>query len=147
MKKIWIIIILAVLVLLGGVVWSRTLSSSDPEVVSANGIHWHPQVEVYIKGERQDIPNNLGSVGVHSPIHTHEDAPIVHMEIGGVVRGDDTSLSNFFRVWGKKFSSNRIFDYQNGSEGMVYMFVNGKKNTEFEKYHMQNGDRIEIRYE
>ena len=86
-------------------------------------------------------------MGKHNPIHTHEDLPIIHMEFEGQVTEDDTRLENFFTVWGKEFSPTRIFDYENGEEGSVRMFVNGKENTEFGAYRMRDGDRIEIRYE
>jgi len=147
MKKFWMVIIVAVVVLLGGVWWSNSLSSNDPNLVSSNGVHWHPHLEIYIKGEQQEIPHNIGLTGVHSPMHTHDDTPIVHMEFGGVVMEDDTRLGNFFRIWGKEFNSQQILDYYNGPDGTVYMFVNGEENAEFENYHMQDDDKIEIRYE
>ena len=87
---------------------------------------------------------------MHQEIHTHDqDAKdgVIHMEMKGVVTKDETKLKNFFRVWGKEFSSTQIFDKKNGEEGKVKMMVNGKENIDFENYQMRDGDNIEIRYE
>ena len=63
------------------------------------------------------------------------------------MREDDTRLDNFFKVWGKEFSSNQIFEYTNGPEGNISMTVNGELNTEYENYEMKDGDKIVIQYE
>lgn len=147
MKQFGILAVVAVALLVGGSWWSGVASSNDPSVVSKNGIHWHPQLAIYIKGVEQDIPQNIGLGTTHSSIHTHDDLPAIHLEFNGVVKNEDTRLGNFFDVWGKTFNANQILDYKNGPEGTVHMFVNGKENTEFENYHMRDGDKIEIRYE
>ncbi len=125
-------------------------SVPESEIVVRNGMHWHPKLSIYINGEKQPFTNGIGLNGaVHNPIHTHDDADkdIVHMEFQGVVSKEDTKLSNFFKIWGKDFSSTQIFDKKNGEEGTVKMMVNGKENTEFQNYMMKDGDNIEIRYE
>lgn len=144
--------------LIGGVVvflvisvwWSQGMQSNGPDIISQNGVHWHPTLAIYTKGVQQEIPANVG-VGLQyagtptynpsmrmSAIHTHEDIPIVHLEFAGLVRKDDIRLGNFFRIWGKdtnSFGSN------------MRMTVNGKENTEFEDYLMHDGDRIELRFD
>lgn len=145
--------LLALIILIGGVLLlskgESSQSVSQDQIVSENGLHWHPKLGVYIKGKKQEIPANIGIGAVHQPIHTHEDAKngILHMEMQGVVTRDDTKLVNFFRTWGKEFNSSQIFDKKNGDEGKVKMMVNGKENTEFENYKMHDGDNIEIRYD
>jgi hypothetical protein len=138
MKNIIIIVVVAALLLLGSVWWSRSLSSDDSTVVSRNGIHWHPELEIYVRGKKVEIPHNVGLTGVHSPIHTHEDLPIIHLEFEGLVREDDVRLGRFFKVWGRDFMSF-------GTE--VRMTVNGRENTELENYIMRHEDKIELRYE
>jgi hypothetical protein len=69
------------------------------------------------------------------------------MEMSGLVTKEDRKLGNFFKIWGKPFSKTQILDKKNGEEGKVSMKVNGKQNSEFENYHMRDGDMIEIRYE
>jgi hypothetical protein len=146
MKLFWTIAVLALL-LLGFGWWQGASPQGDAEIISREGIHWHPQLEIYVRGEKVEIPEGIGLIGAHSPMHTHDDLPLIHMEFSGVVRKDDTRLGNFFTLWGKSFNATQLFDYRNGSEGTVRMFVNGQESSEFEQYHMRDGDRIEIRYE
>lgn len=138
MKNAVIIGVIAIVVLAGASWWSKSLSSNDPTVIGRSGIHWHPELEIYVKGERVEIPQSVGLLGMHSPIHTHEDLPIIHLEFDGTVREDDVKLGEFFRVWGKDFMS---------FGSTVRMMVNGQENTEFENYHMRDGDKIELYYE
>ena len=132
-----------------GVWWSRGIEA-DSAVISRNGIHWHPRLEIYVKGEKIEIPADIG-VGPQytgmptydsgmrmSAIHTHEDMPIIHLEFSGIAREDDLKLGNFFLIWGKDMRS---------FGSTVRMMVNGEENTEFENYIMRDGDRIELEYD
>ena len=119
------------------------VASNDPDVISGNGIHWHPQLAIYVNDELQEIPEGIGleTGSEHSPIHTHDDVPLIHLEFGGVVRKSDITLSKFFEVWGQSFSSTELL----GNTGEVHMFVNGEPNTEFGSYVMHDDDTIELR--
>ncbi len=111
------------------------------EVISKQGLHWHSTLVISVKGEKLEIPANIGLGAVHNPIHTHvEDAPagVIHMEFGGLVRKDDTKLGGFFKAWNK--------DIKSFGPNMK-MTVNGIESTEFENYKMQDGDKIELRYD
>ena len=138
MKKAVIIGVVAIIALLGARWWSNSLSSSDSTIISRNGIHWHPELEIYVKGEKVDIPQNVGLAAVHNPIHTHEDLPIIHLEFEGLVRKDDIRLGQFFRIWNKDFMS---------FGSTIKMTVNGQQNTELENYLMQDKDKIKLEYE
>ncbi|MBL1434231.1 hypothetical protein COB87_001495 [Candidatus Wolfebacteria bacterium] len=128
--------------------WAGSAGANDPDVLSTNGIHWHPELEIYIEGEKFEIPANIGLVGGHSPMHTHTGEPgIIHMEFDGRVTLKDTELGNFFDIWKKDFSSTQIFENINGEEGSVFMTVNGEENLEFETYQMKEGDKIVVRFE
>lgn len=152
-KVIGGITLLTIAILVGGVFFlSKGSNSSVPsdQILASNGLHWHPKVTVTIKGEKQEMPANLGLGAVHGKIHTHDQdnkEGVVHLEMQGVVTKDDTRLGRFFQVWGKEFTSTKIFDKTNGAEGTVKMIVNGKENTDFENYLMKDGDQIEIKYE
>src|SRR3990172_5020992 len=129
---------------------SSSTSVPNDQIVAQNGLHWHPKLTVYIKGEKQEFTDSIGLGAVHQKMHTHaEDYKdgVVHMEMQGVVAKDNTKLGNFFRIWGKEFSSSQIFEFKNSSTSAVKMMVNGKENSEFANYHMNDGDRIEVRYE
>ncbi len=153
-KKIIGGFVLATIVILVGAVFLLTKQSSEdasvPEenIVSRNGIHWHPELTISIKGKQQEIPANMGIGGAaHQPIHTHDTSGTLHLEISGLVRKDQTKLGNLFTIWGKEFNSKCVFDNCNGDQGTMKMLVNGKENNEFENYQMKDKDKIEIRYE
>lgn len=150
MKNILIISGIAILLLAGGVWWSKSLQSSDPNIISTQGIHWHPQIEIYIKGQKQEIPANIG-IGMQyastptfdqgmrmTAMHTHEPDGTIHFEFPARVTREDTKLKNFFAIWGKDIMSF-------GSS--VTMTVNGEETTELGEYEMKDGDKIELRYE
>ncbi len=141
MKKTLIGIAVLALIFAGGVWWSKSLQQGDTGLIATKGIHWHTQLEIYVKGVKQDIPANVGIGATHQPIHTHdEDAAqgAIHLEFGGRVTKDDVKLGNFFRIWGK--------DIRSFGDGMT-MTVNGEANTEFDNYQMRDKDKIELRYE
>ncbi len=117
------------------------------EIVAVNGIHWHPELAILIKNQKQEIPANIGLGITESPIHTHDATGIIHLEFSGAVTKENIKLGSFFKVWGKTFNHECIFNYCNGIAGSVKMLVNGKMNNEFENYEMHDGDKIEIRYE
>jgi len=122
-------------------------ANEDNPLISRRGIHWHPNLEISIKGERVTIPANIGLGAVHADTHTHKENDQIHLEMSRPVRESDTRLAKFFETWGEEFNSQCILDACNGEEGTVRMFVNGEENTEFENYHMKDGDNIEITYE
>ncbi len=138
MKKILIIGGVVIALLLGGSLWTRSLESNNVDVISRNGLHWHPTLTIYVKGEKLEIPQNIGLGAVHQPMHTHDDLPIIHLELSGLVRTEDVILGQFFKNWGK--------DIRSFGQNMR-MTVNGVLNTEYENYMMNDGDAIELHYE
>lgn len=173
-KKMFISFGLLITAILIGAVWllssqgakeekqmnNLTFNGSDNDVVSEQGIHWHPKLTIFINGKKQEIPGNIGvgeqygknkfydSMMSMTDIHTHNGTGELHWEVmQGPVRKGYLKIGNFFEIWGKKFSSTQIFDKVNGPEGKVKMTINGKNNTELENYKIHDGDNIEIRYE
>lgn len=136
-KTSYILIGLAVLIV-GLFGLSKYLQSSDSNIVSRSAFHWHPELTIYVKDEKQEIPQGIGLAGGHKPIHTHDDLPVIHMEFSGAARTDEVTLGQFFKNWGKDFDS---------FGSTVTMTVNGKQNTELENYQMKDKDKIELRYE
>ncbi len=128
-----------VVVLLLGSVWlSRSLENSNPDVLSQNGLHSHPTLTIYVKGEKVEIPQDIGLGATHRPVHTHDDLPIIHLEFSGIVRKEDVMLGEFFKSWERDMRSL-------GTN--MRMTVNGEENTEYENYVMRDGDKIELRYD
>lgn len=145
-----IIVGVSILALLGGVWLSGESQTPDSDVISRSGLHTHPKLEIYVKGERQDIPANIG-VGpqyatkpAYNPgmkmtaMHTHEADGTIHLEFPGMATREDTKLKNFFAIWGK--------DMQSFGTNMT-MTVNGAPNSELGEYEMKDGDKIEMRYD
>ena len=158
MKKIFIAIGIVVLFLVGGKWWSNSLeikqlkSEGVPasEIISQNGIHIHPQIEIYIGGKKQDILANIGIGSQYASLptydmsrgmtamHTHDRDGVIHIESSGIVTKDDTKLSTFFLIWGKDFM---------GFGSSVSLIVNEEINTDLENYEMEDGDKIVLMYE
>lgn len=135
----FIILLLAVIILLAGASWwSKSLQSGNPDLVARDGIHWHPELTIFIKGEKQEIPANIGIGAIHQPIHTHDATGVIHLEFDGVVHQSDITLGQFFRNWGKDLNSFGL---------NVKMTVNDVANTELGNYVMHDKDKIELRYE
>ncbi len=138
MKNAFIAGALALALLVGGVWWSKSLSGNEPGIISRNGLHYHPQLEIYVQEEKVIIPEGVGLGAVHLPMHTHDDLPIIHLEFSGVVTRDDVRLGNFFKNWGR--------DMQSFGKNMR-MIVNGVPNIEYENYELKDGDIVELRYD
>ncbi len=138
------IVIIAVLVLAVGLIWwakanqTEQVASGDSNILSMQGLHTHPELKIFVKGEQIKIPQNVGIGAVHQPMHTHDDVPIVHLEYPAKVTREDTRLGKFFAIWGK--------DFREFGENIT-MTVNGEPNTEYENYEMKDGDKIELHYE
>lgn len=142
------VLVIAVVVLL---LWPRATPETDPSIVSASGMHTHPELAVFVKGERMEVPENIGIGPMHAgmpgydasmqmaAMHTHDASGVIHLEfMRGPVHQDDVRLGQFFSMWGKdmrSFGSN------------MRMTVNGAENTEHENYMMRDGDKIELHYE
>ena len=114
---------------------------------STEPIHWHVKLTIKINGTVQEIPQNIGVVegGETNPVHTHDEPGLIHMEIGEPTE-ENVKLGYFFKVWGKQFDGQCIFESCNTDDKKVKMFVNGEENAEFESYKMKDKDEISIEY-
>lgn len=133
----------------GWLVWKIATSPTIPaeDIVAKKGLHWHSELVIVIKGQKQEIPANIGIGAVHQGMHTHDGSGTIHLEMKGLVRKADITLGRFFEIWGKQLTSSCILEFCNGVDGSMKMSVNGNENHEFADYHLQDGDKIEIRYE
>lgn len=146
--SIWVLIIIVA----AGLIWFVSKNSGsertlDENIITRQGLHWHYNLEIFIKGEKQEIPAEIGIGFTHQPTHTHDATGQIHLEFSGLVKKDDVKLGKFFEVWGKQFNSNCIFDKCNGADGKVKFLVNKEENNEFENYIVKDGDDIEIKFE
>ena len=125
---------------IGAFVWYLATRPPIPEgeILAQNGLHWHPELAIFVKGEKQEIPANIGIGVTHNPVHTHDSSGVIHLEFPGLVRGDDVKLGRFFKVWDRDLMT---------FGRSVRMIVNGEENVELQNYRMKDGDKIELRYE
>ncbi len=136
----WSVGVLLVAGSIGALVWyvATLPPTSEDEIISRSGIHWHSELTVYVKGVKQDIPTDIGLGTVHKPVHTHDVSGTIHLEFQGLTRKQDTTLGQFFKNWGKN---------PDDLGPLTTMTVNGGENTEFMNYHMRDKDKIEIRFD
>ena len=99
-------------------------------------IHIHPTLEIYMDGEKQLIPANLGiKAGCMAEIHTHDATGVLHVE--SFDRNRDFVLSEFFEVWEEPFER----------EGYsLEITVNGQKNEEYGDFVFRDRDSIVLEY-
>jgi hypothetical protein len=90
-------------------------------------LHTHQHLDIYIHGKHINIPKNIGVnevAGFISPIHTHDDLNIIHVESPTV---QTFTLGQFFDIWGLLFDDKCIGGYCTDSNSKLQVFVNGKE--------------------
>ena len=126
----------------GSVVYDPTKSCINH---AGAGMHIHPTLRIIVNGEVQEISANTGvSAGCMRPLHTHDATGRLHVEFP---RQRNFILGEFFKVWGKNFSSSQILDYVVDANHVISVTVNGEESTEYENLIFKDADRIEIKYE
>ena len=97
------------------------------------GMHIHPHLKIFVKGEEIKIPSNIGiSSSCMRPVHTHDDSGTMHLEFPTKT---DVTLETFFKIWEKPLNEFGI---------NPKMKVNGVENAELEGYIMRDSDQIEL---
>ncbi len=157
-KKVrnWVIFIFIVGIIGVFIVWtvmgaiseSRACKTASVTEINIGGhtnlkLHIHANLRILIDNEEQFIPPNIGiTTGIMRPLHTHEPDGKIHIE--GICPRE-FKLGEFFKVWGKEFNSQCIFD-KCSDNGELKMIVNGRVNNEFDNYVMKDEDNILIEY-
>ncbi len=130
---------------------SHQVSSSTvgnvTDIISRNGLHWHPSIEIYVGGVKQEIPQTGITNMTMNPLHRvfmrmhgrgRNEQGIIHLKFAGNVYKTDIMLGQVFKQWNKT-----IHTY--GEK--LHMTVNGQINTEYENYVMRDHDKIVLKYE
>lgn len=108
--------------------------------------HVHARMNVYIDGKQVPVAENIGlsqTPRVMSALHTHDAAGIIHVEADAP---RDVKLSEFFTIWGVKFSKEQIGAYRNTADKKVQVFANGKPVDDPENYVIKPKDQINVGY-
>jgi len=156
-KTLWIvlgIIGLTALVFLPIIFWDYIIPPSkktNREVAMtcttdmATEFHIHPNLEIIINGQKQEIPTDIGIVdGCMNALHTHDNTGVIHVESP---EKRDFQLSDFFAVWNKTYSKDQILDYKVDDTHTIRQTINGKETQDFENTVLYDEDQIVISYE
>ena len=109
----------------------QRLEAAGLQVLTAEGQvqHTHQHLDLFVHGVRVSVPAGIGidtTAGIISPIHTHDESGIIHVE-SPVVRA--FTLGEFFDVWGVKFDAHCLGDTCDGNGRVLSVFVNGQPVT------------------
>ena len=86
-------------------------------------LHVHQHLDVFVNGRRVVVPAGIGiGDGFLSPLHTHDDSGVIHVE-STTVRS--YSLAELFAVWGVRLTKTCLVD--ECADGKLHLFVNGKR--------------------
>lgn len=111
----------------------------------ATKFHIHPMLEIYLLGERQPIPANIGiQPTCMTSLHTHTPDGEIHVESP---YKKDFTLGDFFAVWQQPFSKDAILDRTTDAEHTISVLVNGEPVDTYEHTILRDKDVIVIRYE
>lgn len=111
----------------------------------ATEYHIHSELQIIINGVETPIPANLGiQPSCMTSIHTHEGGGVIHVE-SPVAK--DFTLGDFFTVWKKDFSKNKILDSAITATTEIVVTVNGQKVDTYENTILRDKDKIVISYQ
>lgn len=104
---------------------ARIKESGLPELSEeAFVVHEHAHLDVVINGQPVLVPANIGINGRSgiSPMHTHDDSGIVHIE---AEEPDNFTIGQLFTEWGVKLTSDCIATFCTDDANQLLAFVNG----------------------
>ena len=94
--------------------------------VGDESYHAHALLSIFVRGEQVTVPPEIGidrAGGLISPIHTHDDTGVVHLE------ADEPypfTLEQVFAIWGQSMSSSQLGPERTGAGEQVHVYVNGE---------------------
>jgi hypothetical protein len=155
----WVAIVLVVLI--GISIWwspkaKETKIESQKEMTSreaallcttdmATRYHIHPELQILINGKEQVIPKGVGiEPGCMTSVHTHSTDGVIHVE-SPIAK--DFTLGDFFAVWQKDFSRNKIIDSVVNDNSEILVTINGERIDTYENTILRDKDKIVISYQ
>jgi hypothetical protein len=92
--------------------------------VPGKSLHHHIQLEIFIDGQQVTIPANIGlSQTAASPLHTHDETGIVHIESADL--NFEPVLGQFMDVWGVYMTDSCLGADCNSGDRKLRVYVNG----------------------
>ncbi len=93
---------------------------------TAGALHHHIELYIYVDGNPVVVPANIGlSNQAASPLHTHDDTGLVHVESADP--NFQPVLGQFLDVWGPYFTSTCLGDQCNEGNKQLRVFLNGQQ--------------------
>ena len=94
----------------------------------AGALHHHIQLYISVDGQPVTVPANIGlSNSAASPLHTHDDTGLVHVESADP--NFAPVLGQFMDVWGVYFTKDCLGDQCNQGDKQVRVYENGQLYT------------------
>lgn len=108
---------------------AERITEAGLPLLSAEGtiVHYHAHLDVFHNGEPVSVPANIGidySAQKISPLHTHDDSGIVHVE---ALEDEAVTLGQFLTEWGVRVDGDCIGDICGANASAVY--VDGVKQS------------------
>ncbi len=147
------IIVISLAVLFGIIMYANAPapSKTNRELVltctteMATQFHIHPNLEIIINGQKQEIPTNIGiTVDCMDAIHTHDNTGKIHVESP---EKRNFTLADFFALWNKTYNKNQIFDYKVDDTHIIRQTINGQETQDYENTVLRDNDQVIIYYE
>jgi hypothetical protein len=107
--------------------------------------HVHTHVDVFVDGEEQQIPGNVGRLSSPSCLywlHTHSTDGVIHVE---APQTREFTLGQFLDIWGQTSDSAGFFDSVSGMNATAY--VNGNQvEGNYRDVPLESLDQIALAY-
>ncbi len=95
---------------------------------TAGALHHHIELYIYVDGQPVVVPANIGlSTQAASPLHTHDDTGLVHVESADP--NFAPVLGQFMDVWGVYFTKDCLGDQCTQGNKQVRVYENGQQYT------------------
>jgi hypothetical protein len=124
----------------------RRLAAGVPTMAEGGGEHFHPHLEVYVRGREVTVPANIGIDPSQPPqlmagLHTHDTSGTIHNEAG-----ENSTLGQFFAIWGVEFSDSRLGPHQANGEEKVRLWVDGEPSEAYGDLELADGQQIIVAF-
>lgn len=124
----------------------RRLEAGVPTMAEGGGEHFHPLLEVYVRGERIPVPANIGIDPARPPeamagLHTHDTSGTIHNEAG-----TGSTLGQFFAVWGVPFSPTQLGPHEASGKEQLQVSVDGEPSDAYGGLELADGQEIVVAF-
>ncbi len=116
----------------------------NPSLPIPEQYHIHPRLRIVVNDADVPTPANIGKEpGCERVVHTHEANGTIHIEPNFY---QEFTLGDFFAVWGKDFSKDRILAYAAGQNKTIRMFVDSQESDQFQNLVLKDKQEVVIEY-